>query len=204
MRDALKRVAFGIALALVSPLLLIAWLEKRLAAGDTVFAACSQLLSLVPGPIGVQFRAAFYYGALDRCSWEIHVGFGSIFTHRAATLAPHVSMGAFCVIGHADIGAGVRMASRVSIPSGKRQHCDEMGAPVPASHFERVLVGAGSWIGEGAIVMANVDARCVVGAGAVVTRPVPPACLVAGNPADVVKLFMPGRPPLPNERIATP
>ena len=188
-RHTLKRIVFGVAIALVLPLLLIAWLEKRFASSEVAFAACSQLLALVPGPVGVHLRAAFYYGALDRCSWQIHVGFGSIFGNRGATLADHVSMGAYCVIGHVDVEHGVRMASRVSVPSGKRQHCSELGAPSPVAQFDRVTVGADSWIGEGAIIMADIGKGCIVAAGAVVTRSMPADCMVAGNPASIVKHF---------------
>ena len=48
-------------------------------------------------------------------------------------------------------------------------------------------IGAGSWIGSGAIVMADVGANAVVGAGAVVTKPVPDAVVAAGVPATVIR-----------------
>lgn len=187
LRRILKRVAFGVSIVLVSPLLLLVWLEKRWGTGDLLFSDCSQLLALVPGRVGVQLRAAYYYGCLDQCSWEVHIGFGTIFTHRAASLGTHASMGAYCVIGHADIEADVMMGSRVSIPSGKRQHLDEAGRLSSAGRFDRVRIGRGSWIGEGAIVMADVGAACVVGAGTVLAQALPPACRAHGNPARVVK-----------------
>jgi maltose O-acetyltransferase len=45
------------------------------------------------------------------------------------------------------------------------------------------------WIGANAIILKGVTigARSIVGAGAVVSRDVPPDCVVAGNPARVVK-----------------
>jgi acetyltransferase-like isoleucine patch superfamily enzyme len=185
-RRLLKRLVFGMALVVASPMLLASWVEKRARTGDSVFAGCSQLLALIPGQVGSHIRASFYYGSLDHCSWEVHIGFGSIFTHRAASLGSNVSTGAYCVIGHAEIGDGVRLASRVSIPSGRRQHVDALGRLASVSHFRRIAVHAGSWVGEGAIVMADLGAHCIVGAGAVVIDEVPAACVVAGNPAKVI------------------
>jgi acetyltransferase-like isoleucine patch superfamily enzyme len=102
-------------------------------------------------------------------------------------LARNVSMGVYCVIGHATIGAGTRLASRVSVPSGKRQHLDDAGSLSDDNRFERVTIGPGCWIGEGAILLADVGERCIVSAGAVVIKPVGAGCVVGGNPARVLK-----------------
>lgn len=186
-RRFLKRFVFGVSLVIVSPLVLAAWIERKFSIGENIFVGTSQLLALGPGLIGAHLRAAYYYASLDNCSWEVHVGFGSIFTHRRASLGCNVSMGAYCVIGHANIGGDVMMASRISIPSGKRQHIDEAGRLSSSPRFEVVMIGQGSWIGEGAIVMADVGEYCIVSAGAVITRELPSRCLLAGNPAVVIK-----------------
>lgn len=51
-----------------------------------------------------------------------------------------------------------------------------------------VRIGAGSWIGHGAMILAGSDIGCrvVVAAGAVVTGPVPDHSIVAGVPATVI------------------
>lgn len=183
-----KAMAFALALVLVSPLIGASWLEKRLSRSEQVFTLCAQLLALVPGLPGVFLRGAYYFGTLRACSWETHVGFGSIFTHRDASLGRHASMGAYCVIGHAQIGDAAMIGSRVSIPSGKRQHLGADGRlSASEGRFERVSIGAGCWLGEGAIVLAAVGQRCIVSAGAVVTRAMPDDCVIAGNPARVVR-----------------
>jgi len=200
IRRLIKRVVFAAAFVLASPAILIALLEKRTTKGEALFVAGSQLLALIPGRVGVYMRAAYYFATLDGCSWEIHVGFGSIFTHRAAVLERNASMGAYCVIGHARIGEGVMMASRVSIPSGKRQHLDGEGRVTSQARFDVVTIGAGTWVGEGAIIMADVGARCIVSAGAVLPKTTPPAVLVGGNPAEVLKrLDEPRRSTVPAE-----
>ena len=184
-----KRLVFGLCLIVISPMVLAAWIEEKVSAGEAVFVGLNQLLALIPGLVGTYLRGAYYYCSLEKCSWQVHVGFGTIFTHRGASLGTFVSMGSYCVIGHACIGDHVMMASRISIPSGKRQHIDESGRLSSEPRFDRVNVGRGSWIGEGAIIMANVGEDCVVSAGAVVVNDMPGACILAGNPANVVRVL---------------
>ena len=52
-----------------------------------------------------------------------------------------------------------------------------------------VHIGNHVWIGRSAIILKGVTIGdgAIVGAGSVVTRDVPPGCLVAGNPARVIK-----------------
>jgi hypothetical protein len=126
-RRVLKAALFAANLLVVSPLILFAWLEKHTYQGEIVFTFLSQTLALVPGVPGSYLRGAYYFGSLERCSWETHVGFGSFFTHRGGSIGTRASLGSYCVIGHAHIGAEVMMGSRVSVPSGKRQHIDDAG-----------------------------------------------------------------------------
>ena len=187
LRRHLKKVIFASAFLLVSPLIVVAWIEKRISSGELIFVGLGQFLALFPGMIGIYVRAAYYFALLDRCSWEIHVGFGSYFSHRAARLGANVAMGGYCIVGTASIGDGVMMASRVSIPSGKRQHVDATGKLCSTTTLERVSVGRNSWIGEGAIILADVGSGCIVSAGTVVTTPTPDGYLVAGNPGKLIK-----------------
>jgi acetyltransferase-like isoleucine patch superfamily enzyme len=186
-RKHLKKAVFAGAFLLVSPLILIAWIEKRFSRSESIFIGLGQFLALVPGIIGSYMRAAYYFALLDRCSWEIHVGFGSYFSHRAARLGANVAMGGYCIVGTASIGDGVMMASRVSIPSGKRQHVDASGKLCSTTTLDRVSVGSHSWIGEGSIILADVGSGCIVSAGTVVTTKTPDGYLVAGNPGRLIK-----------------
>jgi acetyltransferase-like isoleucine patch superfamily enzyme len=187
VRRALKALVFGIAFVLVLPLVLLTRLEAALSRAEIAFGFAAQLLALMPGWPGAQLRGAFYCATLKRCSWQTHIGFGSLFTHRGAVLAAHVSMGSYCVIGHADIGAGVMMGSRVSIPSGKRQHFGDDGGLVAEARYDTVVIGPGCWVGEGAIVLAEVGAESIVSAGAVVTKAMPARSIIGGNPAQVLR-----------------
>lgn len=190
-RRLIKMLVFGLATVVASPLILAAQLERALSSGEGIFVGASQFLSLLPGLGGAYVRAAFYWATLEGCHWEVRIGFGSIFTHRGAALGRNASMGAYCVVGHADIGEGVMMASRISIPSGKRQHFGDDGRVSADTRFERVAIGSGTWVGEGAIVMADVGKDSIVCAAAVVTSAMPDGALIGGNPGRLLKCLEP-------------
>lgn len=61
--------------------------------------------------------------------------------------------------------------------------------PRPALKTAPVKICDGAWIGMGAVILKGVTIgeNSVVAAGAVVTKSVPPNCVVAGNPATIVK-----------------
>ena len=187
MRRGIKKCLFAIALVLTSPLIVVAWLEKSLTSQTRWFVSLSQLLSLVPGHTGSYLRAAYCFAILDQCDWEVYIGFGTYFSCRAARLGPNVSMGGYCVIGTATIEAGTLLASRVSIPSGKRQHFDDEMNIRAEPTFDRVTIGRGCWIGEGATILADIGDSSVVSAGAVVVEAMPADTIIGGNPAKVIK-----------------
>ena len=61
--------------------------------------------------------------------------------------------------------------------------------PTPYEAIAPVSIGDDVWIGTGAVILKGVviGDRSVVGARAVVTKPVPPDVVVAGNPAKIVR-----------------
>lgn len=172
----------------LSPLLLLCWLEWRWSGGERWFITCAELLSLVPGWPGSMLRKAFYRATLRACALRAYIGFGAVVGRRTAEVGEGVYIGPYCIVGSVTLGAGVRLASRVSVPSGRRQHDVGLGAPAEkAPRLVHVTIGEGAWIGEGAIVLADVGRYAVVGAGAVVVRPVADGVTVVGNPARPVR-----------------
>ena len=54
-----------------------------------------------------------------------------------------------------------------------------------------VRIGEGSWLGLGCQIYSGVTIgkHCVVGGGSIVTHSVPDFCVVAGNPARIIKRY---------------
>lgn len=148
----------------------------------------AQLLSLVPGLPGSCLRSAYYGATLESASNEFNIGFGSIFCHRAAHVGRRSSIGMYCIFGCVHIGEEVLLANRVSIPSGKHQHLGEMDKIVSTTRRTTLHVGSRSWIGEGAVILADVGENCIVGAGSVVTKTLPAGTTAAGNPAKALRI----------------
>jgi len=169
----------------------ISWrLERFLVGSSRLYLFWAQMLALVPGLPGSFLRRAFYWLVFPKVSWHCEIGFGTFFSQPWSVIGKNVYIGPYCIIGKTVIGDGSLIASRVSIPSGKKQH-DRLpnGCLTPAreERFEVVCLGKNVWIGEGAVVMADLGDHVTVGAGTVVTKKVPSDCLVVGNPMKIIK-----------------
>ncbi len=191
IRSFLKELFNFISLVLVSPASIMCWIEKRVSKnGEECFQFWTHIFALLPGLPGLFLRRAFYRTTLVKCSKHCYIGFGALFTHRLVEVEDGVYVGPYCLIGRAHLKAGSLIGSRVSIISGKYQHeLDENGhwTPCIESKLKQIQVGPDAWIGEGAVVMADVGQCSLVAAGAVVGFPVPVGIVVAGNPARYVR-----------------
>jgi acetyltransferase-like isoleucine patch superfamily enzyme len=167
-------------------------------------------------PAGMSFRRfgrgsimAFPAGAVYGENW-ITVGegtmIGALVTISAGLVPgqdlgpdPVLRIGDRCVIGrgshivaHADIRIGddVWTGPYVYITDQNHGYADPdmpIGRQMPVNN--PVEIGAGSWLGTGAIVLpgARIGRNVVVAAGSVVRGEVPDYCVVAGVPAKVVR-----------------
>ena len=191
MHSFLKDILNRLCQIIMLPLALTCWLEKiTLPQSETVFHFWSHCVALLPGLPGVFLRRGFYSLTLSRCSLNCHIGFGSVFTHRNAVVEDHVYMGLYSIIGSVHLRKKTLIGSRVSIVSGKEHHSlDEHGewTPFDPNRITQVAVGPHVWVGEGALIMADVGEGSLVGAGAVVSSRVRNHVVVAGNPARFVR-----------------
>jgi serine acetyltransferase len=125
--------------------------------------------------------------------------------------APVLRVGDRCVIGRGshivahrsvEIGADVFTGPYVYITDQNHSYADPdvpIGRQWPRN--ETVSIGAGVWLGAGAIILpgTRIGRNVVVAAGSVVRGEVPDRCVVAGVPAKVVREYVPGsgwKPPL--------
>jgi acetyltransferase-like isoleucine patch superfamily enzyme len=117
---------------------------------------------------------------------------------------PIVSIGDRCVIGKGsgivghqriEIGDDVWTGHSVYVSDANHGYTDriepvgrQFAAPRP------VRVGAGSWLGHGALILggASIGEHVVVGAGAVVTGDLPDYSVAVGNPARVIRRYLTG------------
>jgi virginiamycin A acetyltransferase len=178
--------------------------ERYLSNRDAFFLFWGHTFALVPGLPGNYIRKCFYYLTLRRCPLNCEIGFMTYIHDRRAQIAERVYIGAGVGIGWVCIGDGCLIASRVSILSGDSQHrLDSDGRLTPFDRLSarRIKIGEETWIGEGAIIMADVDSRCIVGAGSIIRKPIPSGFMATGNPARLIRNLVERQdsPPRPDE-----
>ena len=113
---------------------------------------------------------------------------------------PVVIIGDRCLIGRGssivghyriDIGDDVYTGMNVYITDQNHGYEDlEMPIGIQNPHDDPVVIGSGSWIGSGAVVLpgAQIGKHCVVAANSVVRGHFPPNAVIAGVPAKVVRI----------------
>jgi len=195
IRYILKKIANSIALCVAAIPGFTCWVETRAChQSEALFSFWSHCFALLPGYPGVYLRKAYYQLTLDHCSSDCFIGFGTLFSHRQAIVNHSAYIGCYSLIGSANICEGALIGSRVSILSGTELHeLDAEGRWTSAdlSKLRQVIIGSHSWIGEGAIIMANIGNGSLVASGSVVSTAVPAGILVAGNPARFVRKLRP-------------
>ena len=185
-RKKLKKMMQNVFGCLVYPMFLLYLLLGTFGDKDEVFWSFSQFLSLFPGKTGSYLRNGFFRRTMTRCHPESTIQFGTIFSQRDTEIGAHVYIGPNCNIGRSRIEDYCTLGSNVHIMSGKKQHFfDDPKRPIKdqGGRFEKVSIGEDAWIGNGALIMADVGRKCIVGAGSVVVEPVSDHSIVAGNPA---------------------
>jgi acetyltransferase-like isoleucine patch superfamily enzyme len=194
----LKSVANGLAFLFAAPAGLVCWLEKQTGRGHVIlFETLAHLFAFAPGPPGMYLRRAFYCLTLDACSLQSYIGFGAIFSQREVEVADDVYVGLYAVVGSSKIGQGSLIGSRASILSGGSLHSRNSLGKWQAFHWSRlkqVEIGANVWIGEAAVVLADIGSGSMIASGSVVSSPVPENVMVGGNPARFVRSLAPSTP----------
>ncbi len=115
-------------------------------------------------------------GALIRIGADTGISGGSICAAVAVEIGAHCLLGADVLISDTDFHA--------LDPAGRRHNADPAAIAARPVHIEdNVFIGARAIVLKG----VRIGAGSVVGAGAVVTRDVPAAVVVVGNPARIVR-----------------
>jgi virginiamycin A acetyltransferase len=189
IRDGAKALARGVATLVMMPALASYYVRASIVGPDRALEGSTQALAVLPGILGQYLRRAFLSRVLAYCAPSAVVEFGTIFSSAGTRIDERVYIGPRCHIGLAHFEPGVLVGPAVHVPSGRKTHgTTDPDVPIreQPGHRELVRLGAGSWIGSAAVIMANVGANAVVGAGAVVVKPVPPDVIVGGVPARIL------------------
>jgi virginiamycin A acetyltransferase len=190
LRETLKAAVRGAAAVAVVPALCSFHVRARLFGPNPALMASTQAFGKIPGLLGQYLRRAFLQRVLAHCASTAAIEFGTSFSDVDTRIGEYAYIGPDCHIGFADIARDVLIAPCVHIPSGGQTHgSSDPSLPLRNQPGERrcVHIGANSWIGSAAVVMADVGAQSIVGAGAVVTHPLPERCVAVGVPARVVR-----------------
>ena len=185
----IKNIFFFISAVLISPIIVLYWLLRTFFKSDSLFSGFSQFLSLLPGKTGAYLRAGFYRYTMTLCSEDAVISFLVLFAQQDTEIESSVYIGPNCNIGSCKIKKNTLLGSGVHIISGKRQHkFDDPDVLIKdqGGVFEKITIGEDCWIGNGALILANIGNKCVVGSGSVVTNEIPAYSIVAGNPAKII------------------
>jgi acetyltransferase-like isoleucine patch superfamily enzyme len=188
--DALKAVARVTATVAILPMLLSFAVKRLMLGPDRALEGSSQALALVPGVTGQYLRRAFLAHVLAACHPTATIEFGTLFSKTGARIDEHVYIGPRCQLGLVHLERDVLLAAGVHVPSGPETHGSaDLTRPIreQPGRLQLVTIGAGSWVGSAAIVMADVGRDTIVGAGSVVTQALPDRVLAAGVPARVIR-----------------
>jgi len=187
MKDAIKFLVGFLFLTFVDlPLYLI--YKLLFLSNIKCFTSISEFISLFPGYIGYFIRKGFYFLTINS-GRNFDVGFGTILQYPSIRIGNDVYIGQNCNIAKCSIRDGVKIGSSVHIVNKRTHSINDSGDIMPTNikDLERVRIGDKSWIGNCAVVLADVGRNCVIGAGSVVVKPIPDNCVAAGNPAKVIR-----------------
>jgi acetyltransferase-like isoleucine patch superfamily enzyme len=167
-------------------------LRLAVARGIVHFPFLADLLSRIPFSPGWKLRRAVYARILPRIGRNVILHSGVVLEDPRTSFGDDVWVSNGCYLDYATVGDHVLVGPHAVILAGGRLHqTARLDLPIklqPNNPKQPVSLGSGCWIGANATVMADIGHDAIVGAGSVVTRPVPPFAIVAGNPARVLKM----------------
>lgn len=190
----LKQLLFTLSALLIAPITILYFAFTVILNKDALLTTTSQILCLIPGKLGVYLRGGFFRFSFKYCSPDAVISFMVLFSQADTEIAKGVYIGPQSNIGLCSIGSNTLLGSGVHVMSGKGQHnFADLNTPIKdqGGTFQKISIGKNCWLGNGAMIMANIGEGCIVGAGSVVIHDIPAYSIVAGNPAKIIKSRLP-------------
>jgi serine acetyltransferase len=128
-------------------------------------------------------KSAVAFSRALRPDPEFQIGDRTFIGHGCSfNIADRVTIGRDCLLA-----AGVAIMDMDGHPLDAAAR--RAGKPTPPDQVRAVSLGDDVWVGAGAVILKGVTVgdRAVIAARSVVTSDIPGDCVVAGNPARVVK-----------------
>jgi len=150
------------------------------------FVTGGRILAVLPGEAGMFLRRFWYQHTLESCGKDLYVDWMAIIKSSQSSIGDNVYIGTFCWIGRVTLGNDVMLGGHITILSGAHTHSfDDLDIPMTQQKvtLQRITIGHDVWVGNRAIIMANVEWGCVIGAGAVVNKTYAPFDILVGLPA---------------------
>lgn len=148
--------------------------------GTRMFNLKRKLLAFAGGNLGANVRLM---GLKVLGPFELEIG-DNTFIGEDTFLAGAID-------SRIEIGKDCDISSKVTFVTGTHK-LDPEGEKMAGEGFGKdIVIGNGVWIGIGSIILGGVTIgnRAIIGAGSVVTKDVPDYCVVAGNPARIIKKY---------------
>ncbi|MDA8441986.1 MAG: acyltransferase, partial [Peptococcaceae bacterium] len=155
------------------------------------YAEVSVLAAHLPFYVGECSRYFYYKFTLKQVGRKVVFKYGSFCQYRNTFIGNRVLIGFYNILGEVTIGDDVLLGSYVNITSGKNQHSfadvNQKINAQPALGRVMVHIGNDVWIGNNAVIAADIGSRCVVGLGSVVVKKLSSHGVYGGNPAKLIK-----------------
>lgn len=140
---------------------------------------------------------------------DVHCQFSSSFwsPHRHIILGSNIGIGGRCTfLCDVEVGSNVLIAADVAFLNSDDHRIDIVGKTIWDSGRGdkfKIVVEDDVWIGHGVIILspATIGRGSVVAAGSVVTKDVPRYAIVAGVPANIIKMRFSPQQIIEHERI---
>jgi virginiamycin A acetyltransferase len=181
-----KKISNCMAFFIVSPLIVLSKVGVHVLKSESLFQACGQMLSLLPGKTGSYLRCAFYRHTIAQFGKNGFMLFGSRITKTKTRIGDMFGFGTHATLGYAHIGNNVHITNNVNVISGRYQHDFDIDYRKEGV-YTCLTIGDDVFIGNNSVVMASIGEKTIIGAGSVVVKDIPPKTIAVGNPAVPIK-----------------